>query len=136
VAIGNLHGLYPVPKHLDLERLERIRRAVPCYLSLHGGSGIRDDEFRGAVGRDTSKININTEMRKAFRTALERQLAARPDEYAIIRLMGPVIDAVHAVVEHKMEIRQERLLRVSRDRPLGRRANSRLTIALPRDDSG
>jgi len=31
VAIGNLHGLYPVPKHLDLELLERIRAAVPCY---------------------------------------------------------------------------------------------------------
>jgi fructose-bisphosphate aldolase, class II len=37
VAIGNLHGLYPVPKHLDLGLLERIREAVPCYLSLHGG---------------------------------------------------------------------------------------------------
>jgi len=49
VAIGNLHGLYPVPKHLDLALLERIRAAVPCSLSLHGGSGTPDDEFRGAV---------------------------------------------------------------------------------------
>lgn len=104
VAIGNLHGLYPVPKHLDLPLLERIRGVAPCYLSLHGGSGTPDEEFRGAVARGVSKININTEMRRAYRTTLERQLAARPDEYAIIRLMGPVIDAVRAVVEHKMEV--------------------------------
>jgi len=104
VAIGNLHGLYPVPKHLDLELLERIRKAVPCYLSLHGGSGTPDEEFQGAVERGVSKININTEMRRAYRTALERQLAARPEEYAIIRLMGPVIDAVQDVVEHKIEV--------------------------------
>lgn len=104
VAIGNLHGLYPVPKHLDLGLLERIREAVPCYLSLHGGSGTPDDEFRGAVDRGVSKININSEIRRAYRTTLERQLAARPDEYAIMKLIGPVIDAVQAVVEHKMEM--------------------------------
>jgi fructose-bisphosphate aldolase, class II len=104
VAIGNLHGLYPVPKHLDLALLERIRAAVPCYLSLHGGSGTPDDEFRGAVARGVSKININSEMRQAYRGALKRELVARPDEYAIIKLMGPVVDAVQAVVEHKMEV--------------------------------
>jgi len=104
VAIGNLHGLYPVPKHLDLGLLERIREAVPCYLSLHGGSGTPDDEFRGAVERGISKININSEIRRAYRTTLERQLATRPDEYAIMKLIGPVIDAVQAVVEHKMEV--------------------------------
>ena len=104
VAIGNLHGLYPVPKQLDLELLERIRDAVPCYLSLHGGSGTPEDEFRGAVARGISKININSELRRAYRTTLERQLAARPDEYAIGKLIGPVVDAVQAVVEHKMEV--------------------------------
>ena len=104
VAIGNLHGLYPVPKHLDLALLDAIRAAVSCHLSLHGGSGTPDDEFRGAAKRGVSKININTEMRRAFRTALERELAAQPDEYASVRLMGPVIEAVQAVVEHKMEV--------------------------------
>jgi len=104
VAIGNLHGLYPVPKHLDLGLLERIRAAVPCYLSLHGGSGTPDDEFRGAVERGISKININSEIRRAYRTTLERQLTARPDEYAIMKLIRPVIDAVQAVVEHKMDM--------------------------------
>lgn len=102
MVIGNLHGLYPVPKHLDLGLLERIREAVPCYLSLHGGSGT--PEFRGAVDRGISKININSELRRAYRTTLERQLAARPAEYAIMKLIGPIIDAVQAVVEHKMEM--------------------------------
>ena len=58
VAIGNLHGLYPVPKQLDLALLERIRAAVPGYLSLHGGSGTPEAQFRGAVARGISKIQI------------------------------------------------------------------------------
>jgi fructose-bisphosphate aldolase class II len=103
VAIGNLHGLYPLPKQLDLELLERIRAAVSGYLSLHGGSGTPDDQFRGAVARGISKININSELRRAYRNTLEAQLAANPTEYAIIKLIDPVIDAVQAIVEHKLE---------------------------------
>ncbi len=104
VAIGNLHGLYPVPKQLDLALLEQIRVAVPGYLSLHGGSGTPDDHFRGAVGHGISKININSEMRKAFRATLEEQLKANPDEYAVVKLMPRVISAVQAVVEHKIDV--------------------------------
>ena len=104
VAIGNLHGVYPVPKHLDLALLEKIRAAVPCYLSLHGGSGTPDDEFKGAIASGVSKININSEIRVAYRRTLERELVAHPAEYAIMKLMGPVVDAVRAVVEHKMEV--------------------------------
>lgn len=104
VAIGNLHGLYPVPKQLDLELLERVRAAVPGYLSLHGGSGTPDDHFKGAVERGISKININSELRKAFRLTLEHELATHKDEFAILKLMPPVIAAVQAVVEHKMQV--------------------------------
>jgi fructose-bisphosphate aldolase class II len=104
VAIGNLHGLYPVPKQLDLELLERIRAAVPGYLSLHGGSGTPDAQFRGAVERGISKININSELRKAYRTTLEEQLKANPDQFAVVKLIGPVLDAVQAVVEHKLDV--------------------------------
>ena len=106
VAIGNLHGLYPVPKQLHLDLLELIRAAVPstAFLSLHGGSGTSDDQFQSAVRRGISKININSELRRAFRTTLEQQLAANPDEYAILKLMPPVIQAVQAVVEHKIEV--------------------------------
>jgi fructose-bisphosphate aldolase class II len=105
VAIGNLHGLYPVPKQLHLDLLETIRAAVPdVYLSLHGGSGTPEDDFRGAVQRGISKININSEMRKVFRVALEQVLADNPKEFAIVKLMPTVIKAVQEVVELKMEI--------------------------------
>ena len=39
VQVGNLHGLYPVPKILDLDLLRQIRAAIDCQISLHGGSG-------------------------------------------------------------------------------------------------
>lgn len=105
VAIGNLHGTYPVPKQLDLDLLEAVVAAAPAssHFSLHGGSGTPEDQFEGAVARGISKININSDMRKAYRTALEQTLAANPREYAVVKLMPAVIDAVQAVVEAKID---------------------------------
>lgn len=103
-AIGNLHGLYPVPKQLDLELLKTIRAAIDCNISLHGGSGISEEQFKGAVQVGVSKININSEMRRAFRTTLEQVLRDNPDEFAVVKLMPTVITAVQRIVEAKMDI--------------------------------
>jgi fructose-bisphosphate aldolase class II len=103
-AIGNLHGQYPVPKKLDLELLQRIRDALGCNISLHGGSGTPGHYFRDAVKIGVSKININSDMRVAYRDTLERVLKENPDEFAVIKLMDEVIGAVQAVVESKIDM--------------------------------
>jgi fructose-bisphosphate aldolase, class II len=103
-AVGNLHGRYPVPKQLDLELLQRVRDAIGGYISLHGGSGTPGHFFTSAAGIGVSKINLNSDMRYAYRTTLERQLRDNPDEYAIVRLMGPVIRAVQDVVEEHIDL--------------------------------
>ena len=102
-AIGNLHGKYPVPKELDLELLRQIRSAIDCQISLHGGSGTPSHYFEEAAKIGVSKININSDMRYAFRKSLEKVLADNPDEYAIVKLMPEVYGAVQAVVEEKIQ---------------------------------
>jgi len=101
-AVGNLHGKYPVPKQLDLELLAKIRAAISCNISLHGGSGTPLEYFEKAAQIGVSKININSDMRIAYRETLEKVLAENPDQYAVVKLMNPVRDAVQAVVESKI----------------------------------
>jgi len=101
-AIGNLHGKYDVPKQLDLELLARIRAAIECQISLHGGSGTPLHFFEDASKSGVSKININTDMRIVFRETLEKVLRENPDEYAVVKLMPQVYGAVQAVVEEKI----------------------------------
>ncbi|MCW2982667.1 MAG: ketose-bisphosphate aldolase [Conexibacter sp.] len=103
-AVGNLHGRYPVPKQLDLDLLAEIRAAIDVAISLHGGSGTPGHYFESAARIGVSKININSDMRYAYRTTLERQLREHPEEYAIVRLVGPVIRAVQDVVEDRIEL--------------------------------
>jgi fructose-bisphosphate aldolase class II len=103
-AIGNLHGKYPVPKLLDIELLQRIRDGISqeTLISLHGGSDTPLHYFEDAARIGVSKINVNTDLRYAFRTTLDRVLAENPNQYAVVKLMPQVCDAVQAVVEEKI----------------------------------
>jgi fructose-bisphosphate aldolase class II len=101
-AVGNLHGKYPVPKELDLELLSKIRDAIDCQISLHGGSGTPAHFFEEAAKIGVSKVNINSDMRYAFRTTMEEELKQHPDEFAVVKLMDKVKDAIQAVVEDKI----------------------------------
>ncbi len=103
-AIGNLHGKYPVPKELDIELLTRIHEVLPDghNISLHGGSGTPLHYFEEASKQGVSKININSDMRYVFRKTLEQVLADNPTEYAVVKLMPTVYEAVQAVVEEKI----------------------------------
>ncbi len=102
VQVGNLHGLYPVPKQLDLQLLQTIRDSIDCQISLHGGSGTPLHYFEEAARIGVSKININSDMRYAFRKTLEKVLTDNPDEYAVVKLMPTVYEAVQKVVEEKI----------------------------------
>jgi len=102
-AIGNLHGKYPVPKMLDLELLKQIREAIDCNISLHGGSDTPGHYFRDAVQIGVTKININSDMRYAYRTALEKALKENPSEYSVSKLIYEfVVPEVQKVVESKL----------------------------------
>jgi fructose-bisphosphate aldolase class II len=103
-AVGNLHGNYPVPKQLDLVLLKQVRAALTCYISLHGGSDTPPEQFKEAVTIGVSKININSDLRKAFRTNLEKVLAEHKDEYSWVKLTPMIIPAVQEVVENRLDV--------------------------------
>lgn len=102
-AIGNLHGIYETDKILDLERLKQIRQQTSAFLSLHGGSSISPNQIQSAIDHGIVKINVNTELRVAFRQTLESTLKTN-DEVAIYKLMPPVISSVQKIVEEKIKL--------------------------------
>lgn len=101
-AVGNLHGKYPVPKQLDLELLQRIRDTLTCQISLHGGSDTPLHFFEEAAKIGVSKVNVNSDLRFAFRKGLEKTLVDNPEQFAVVKIMEPVRQAVQAVIEEKI----------------------------------
>ena len=105
VFVGNIHGVYQTPKKLDLERLKMIRQTVgeKTFFSLHGGSTIMGEDIQAAIKMGVVKINVNTELRVAFRETLENILKGS-DEVAVYKIMTPVMAAIQKVVEEKLAL--------------------------------
>jgi len=103
--VGNLHGIYKNFPVLDLELLKKISNIIPnTYLSLHGGSGISAQYIMGAINSgNIVKINVNSEMRIAFKNTLQKKLN-NTDEIAVYKFMEPVIESVKKVVMDKIQL--------------------------------
>lgn len=102
--VGNLHGIYSEPMHLDLELLKQIKLKIPnTMLSLHGGSGIVDEDVINAIQLGIVKVNVNSEMRVAFRMTLHETLN-QSNEIAVYKIMDKPIAEVQRVVETKIKL--------------------------------
>ncbi len=99
VAIGNIHGIYKGEPDLDFERLKKIKEITKVFLVLHGGSGIPDKEIKKAIKLGIVKVNINTELRIAWKTSLEKLLLKEVKPYVIL---SEVQKSIEKKVENKI----------------------------------
>lgn len=104
-SVGNIHGMVKGgnPK-LDINRIKEIREASGVPLVLHGGSGISDEDFTKAIQAGISTIHINTEIRVAYKEALEKSLAENPLEIAPYKYLKPTVEAIEKVVYNRLRL--------------------------------
>ena len=109
-AVGNMHGMLESMvqgqshKHLDIQRIADIKKASGVFLTLHGGSGTEDADFRRAIAAGINVIHINTELRVAWRRGLEAGLAQNPGEVAPYKILPSAVDAVKRVVTSRLQL--------------------------------
>lgn len=103
-AIGNFHGMLRggVDPKLNIERTRQIFETTGIPLTLHGGSGNSEDDFKQAIANGVAIVHINTEIRVAFRDAIKKSLQENPDEVAPYKFLKPGVKAVQDVVEKKL----------------------------------
>jgi fructose-bisphosphate aldolase, class II len=109
-AVGNSHGMRKSMvtggerKHLDIERIREIKKAAGTFLTLHGGSGTSDEDFKMAIRAGINVVHINTELRLAWRRGLEKGLAANKDEIVPYKILPSAITAVQQAAGSRMEL--------------------------------
>jgi fructose-bisphosphate aldolase class II len=105
-AVGNVHGMMESGRNpnLDTERISALREAAGVPLVLHGGSGVSDEDFVSSIEAGMGMVHINTEIRVAFREALEQSLQEKPDEIAPYKYMDQAVDAVTESVANRLKL--------------------------------
>lgn len=75
VSIGTVHGDYRGEPKLRLDLLQKIAELSSVPLVLHGGSGTPIDQLHAAIKLGIAKINICTDIHKAFLSGIEEAKA-------------------------------------------------------------
>jgi tagatose 1,6-diphosphate aldolase GatY/KbaY len=104
VAIGNVHGISVRPVTLDFDRLAAIRARLDVPLVLHGASGLPDAQLGQAVALGVAKVNVNTELRRAFKYALLALGSSPPDGDGMVELLAPARAAITDVARQKIRV--------------------------------
>ncbi|UCF12420.1 MAG: class II fructose-1,6-bisphosphate aldolase [Thermoplasmatales archaeon] len=126
-AIGTSHGAFKFKgeAELDFERLDETKNLTKIPLVLHGASSVPENILKkaakygakipGAKGVPTehikkviklgiNKINIDTDLRLAFTTAIREVFANSPEQFDPRKILGPARNAIYDVVKEKIDI--------------------------------
>lgn len=104
VAIGTAHGMYAQRPNIDFARLQQIGERVAIPLVLHGGSGVPDEDVRQAISLGIAKVNVGTELKIAFATAVKAYFSAHPDASDPRYYMREGMDAMKNVIHEKITL--------------------------------
>nr|MBP9803268.1 class II fructose-bisphosphate aldolase family protein [Candidatus Paceibacterota bacterium] len=104
-SIGSVHGLIKSGKpHIDAEVTKKIKEITNLPLVLHGGSGLRDEDFVNAIKAGVNIVHINSEIRLAWKEAVGEFIKNNPEEINPTKILKPAVDAVEQVVENRLKL--------------------------------
>ncbi|MEJ5112994.1 class II aldolase [Erwinia billingiae] len=103
ISVGNVHGLEDIPR-IDIPLLKEIAAICPVPLVIHGGSGIDEEIIRSFVKYNVVKVNIASDLRKAFITSVGKAWTENNNEANLARVMNSAKAAVEADVFSKIQM--------------------------------
>lgn len=105
-AVGNIHGMLRAGRDpdLDIGLIKEISDLTGLPLVLHGGSGTSDEDFVKAVEAGIAIVHVSTEIRVAYRKAIQLALQESPEEVAPYKYMKSSVSAVTKVVVEKIAL--------------------------------
>lgn len=103
VSIGSEHG-HGDNEALNIDLLRRIRAVTTRALVLHGASGVADQDIRQAIEHGICKINIDTDIRHTFSSAVRNITKDFPEMNDSREIMTKVMVEIQKLVEGKIQL--------------------------------
>lgn len=106
IVFGNIHGIVTDQEEkLDVEHFSKIVAAEPRpYYVLHGASGLKDEDVIAAIKAGITNVHFNTELRVAYRNAIDKVFHEKPNETTPYKYLGLAVEEVKKLVAQKIHI--------------------------------
>jgi fructose/tagatose bisphosphate aldolase len=79
ISIGTVHGYFTGKSEINFKLLQKINDCAKVPLVLHGGTGLKDEEFLRAISLGIRKINYGTDIFGTSTIAARKILKENPD---------------------------------------------------------
>lgn len=104
VSIGTAHGWYRESPKLNYPRIKALRATLEIPLVMHGGSGLSDKAFVQAIKSGITKINVDTELRRAFMMGLSESLSSNQALEDMVNHFERGQESLTYVVQEKLSL--------------------------------
>lgn len=102
IAIGTNHGQFKSKTEVNLPLLKEIHAIVDIPLVIHGGTGVKEEDYPELINNGIRKFNVGTELlvnwTKMAKESFEETAVNKSLRYNVI----PANEVCHDIVKHKI----------------------------------
>lgn len=113
VGIGTNHGQFKSKTDVKIDLLKEIHRLVDVPLVIHGGTGVKEEDYPQLINNGIRKFNVGTELLVRWTSQAKEDLSQTAVNKSLRYNMIPANEAVKDIVKHKL------LLFMNKDEHLG-----------------
>ena len=101
IAIGTNHGQYQSKTEVNIPLLKKIHAAVDIPLVLHGGTGVKEEDYQELIANGIRKFNVGTELLVNWTRVAKEKFQETEVNKSLRHNIIPANMAVKEIVKHK-----------------------------------
>ena len=101
IAIGTNHGQYQSKTEVNIPLLKKIHAAVDIPLVLHGGTGVKEEDYQELIDNGIRKFNVGTELLVNWTRVAKEKFQETEVNKSLRHKIIPANMAVKEIVKHK-----------------------------------
>jgi len=102
VGIGTNHGQFKSKTNVKIPLLKEIHEAVPTPLVIHGGTGVKEEDYPQLINNGIRKFNVGTELLVNWTQEAKDAFGATEVNKSLRHNIIPANQKVKEIVKHKI----------------------------------
>lgn len=102
VGIGTNHGQFKSKTNVKIPLLKEIHAAVPTPLVIHGGTGVKEEDYPELINNGIRKFNVGTELLVNWTQEAKRTFGETEVNKSLRHNIIPANQKIKEIVKHKI----------------------------------
>lgn len=104
VGIGTNHGQFKSKTNVKIPLLKEIHSLVDVPLVIHGGTGVKEEDYPELINNGIRKFNVGTELLVGWTAVAKETFGATEVNKSLRYNIIPCNDKVKEIVKHKLSL--------------------------------